>query len=201
MRSLPKLTARPAGTPHKRRFSLRPQKIPLRRHLTRASVALIYRQREDGRQDLLFIQRAHRAGDPWSGDMAFPGGRMQPDDSSPRAAAERETLEETGIDLARHGRFRARLSDLITRHHSRWRPMIVTPYVYEWSGPQTMTLNHEVENTVWVPMDYLAASENQGTLTWSTPLGALHLPCCRYQGYCIWGLSYSMLQELLKQSK
>jgi len=114
-----------------------------------------------------------------------------------RAAAERETLEETGIELNRHGRYLARLSDLITRHHSRWRPMVVTPYVFEWQGPKAVLLNHEVERVVWVPLDYLAAGENQSQLPWPTPIGTLNMPCCRYQGACIWGLSYSMLQELL----
>ncbi|MFO8142757.1 MAG: CoA pyrophosphatase [Marinobacter sp.] len=160
-------------------------------------MALIYRQSEDGGVELLFIQRARREGDPWSGDMAFPGGRMQPEDASPRATAERETLEETGVDLRRHGRFQGRLSDLITRHHSRWRPMVVTPYVYQWRGTQPVTLNHEVEQVVWISLDYLAAKENQSRLPWRTPLGTINLPCCRYQNYCIWGLSYSMLQELL----
>lgn len=181
--------------------NLRPQKLPFRRRLTRASVALIYRKADDGGVELMFIQRARRQGDPWSGDMAFPGGRMQPEDATPRAAAERETLEETGVDLIRHGRFQARLSDLITRHHSRWRPMVVTPYVYQWHGTQPVTLNHEVEQVVWVPLDYLAARENQSRLPWRTPVGTLNLPCCRYQDYCIWGLSYSMLQELLAQGQ
>lgn len=177
--------------------NLRPHKIPFRRRLARAAVALIYRKTEDGRIELLFIQRARREGDPWSGDMAFPGGRMQAEDATPRATAERETLEETGIDLIHHGRFQARLSDLITRRHNRWRPMVVTPYVYEWRGPKAVSMNHEVERVVWIPLDYLAAPENQGSLPWRTPLRTLNMPCCRYQGYCIWGLSYSMLQELL----
>ncbi|MCD1649332.1 CoA pyrophosphatase [Marinobacter adhaerens] len=176
---------------------LRPHKIPFRRRFARASVALIVRTTESGGKELLFIQRARREGDPWSGDMAFPGGRLQPEDRSARAAAERETLEETGIELNRHGRYLARLSDLITRHHSRWRPMVVTPYVFEWQGPKAVLLNHEVERVVWVPLNYLAAGENQSQLPWPTPIGTLNMPCCRYQGACIWGLSYSMLQELL----
>jgi 8-oxo-dGTP pyrophosphatase MutT (NUDIX family) len=152
---------------------------------------------ENAHEELLFIQRARREGDPWSGDMAFPGGRLQPEDESARAAAERETLEETGMDLGRHGRYITRLSDLITRHHSRLRPMVVTPYVFEWHGSRTILPNHEVERAVWVPLDYLAAGENQSQLPWRTPLGTLKMPCCRYQDACIWGLSYSMLQELL----
>ncbi len=178
--------------------ALRPHKIPFRQRLTRASVALIQRRVPgSGHSELLFIQRAQRAGDPWSGDMAFPGGRMQPNDAGPRATAERETLEETGLNLLRYGRFQARLSDLITRHHSRWRPMVVTPYVYEWHGPEEPQLNHEVQRLVWIPLDHLAAPEHQSRRPLRTPIGTLGFPCCRYQDYCIWGLSYSMLQELL----
>lgn len=178
-------------------ISLRPREIPFRRRLTRAAVALIYRRTDEGKTEMLFIQRAHREGDPWSGHMAFPGGRLQPEDPTPRAAAERETWEETGLDLGRHGHFHARLSDLLTRQHNRWRPMVVTPYLYKWEGPRRVTLNHEVEKLVWVPLDYLAARENQSRIPWRTPLGTLQLPCCQYQGHCIWGLSYSMLQEVL----
>lgn len=165
--------------------------------MARASVALIYRHCGDGEAELLFIQRARREGDPWSGDMAFPGGRMQGDDGSPSAAARRETLEETGLDLGQHGHFRGRLSDLLTRRHSQWRPMVVTPYVYEWRGPDDADLNHEVERLVWIPLSHLAAADNQSVRLWRSPLGALRMPCCRYRDYCIWGLSYSMLQDLL----
>lgn len=179
---------------------LRPQKIPFRRQFARASVALILRQSESGGKEILFIQRAHRRDDPWSGDMAFPGGRLQPGDASARAAAERETLEETGMDLGRHGRYRGRLSDLVTRHHSRWRPMVVTPYVFEWEGPEALLPNHEVKRIMWISLDYLAAGSNKSRLTWHTPLGNMRVPCCRYQDACIWGLSYSMLQELLAKN-
>ncbi|WP_166263494.1 NUDIX hydrolase [Marinobacter caseinilyticus] len=180
--------------------ALRPRKLPFRRRVTRASVALIYRRPPGLPPELLFIQRAHCEGDPWSGDMAFPGGRLQADDTGSRAAALRETLEETGLDLSHHGHYRARLSDLLTRHHSRWRLMVVTPYVFEWRGPDTPTLNHEVQQTVWIPLDYLAAGENQSVRLWQTLLGKLRMPCCCYQGCCIWGLSYSMMREMLARN-
>lgn len=178
-----------------------PRKMPLRRHMARAAVALIMRQGIDGDTELLFIERAHRPGDPWSGDMGFPGGRMHAEDMSPRAAAERETFEETGLDLGRHGDFRGRLSDRLTRQHHRWRPMVITPYVYQWRGPDATSLNHEVASLIWIPLPYLAAPGNQSVLRWRTPLGSLRLPCCRYQGYCVWGLSYSMLREYLRQEE
>lgn len=178
---------------------LRPRKLPFRRHMTRASVALIHRRDSAGARELLFIQRSRREGDPWSGDMAFPGGRVQGEDSGPFAAAIRETREETGLDLRAHGRFERRLSDLLTRHHSRWRPMVVTPYVFDWSGREHSRPNHEVETTLWIPVSYLAAPENQSVRPWQTRFGTFQMSCCRYQGHCIWGLSYQMLQEYLKE--
>ncbi|MZR63249.1 CoA pyrophosphatase [Alcanivorax sp. DP30] len=176
--------------------TVRPQKLPFRRHVTRAAVALIERgQRED--RELFFIQRAQRQGDPWSGDMAFPGGRLQSGDSSSRDTAMRETREETGLDLYRNGDYQTRLSDLLTRHHSRWRPMVVTPHVFTWGGDGALSLNHEARRGVWIPVDYLADPANHSTLQVSTPLGPLRFPCCRYEDYCIWGLSYSMMREWL----
>ena len=92
----------------------RPHKLPFRRHVTRASVALIYRGANVREGELFFIQRARREGDPWSGDMAFPGGRLERSDTSSRHTAMRETLEETGLDLFQQGEYQSRLSDLLT---------------------------------------------------------------------------------------
>ena len=181
--------------------TLLPNKVPLRNYLKRSSVVLIHRLNEHGVRELLFIQRAHRHGDPWSGDMAFPGGRMEAGDAHPRAAAERETREETGLDLARYGHFEGRLPDLVTRQHSRRRPMVVTPYVFEWIGPHASTLNHEVDSVVWIPLAELRDPANRSTLRWRTPLGALRLPCIRYGERCIWGLSFSMLQTFLRSDE
>lgn len=51
--------------------------------------------------EILLIKRATRATDKWSGHVAFPGGRQEPDDEGDtRYTAMRETWEEVGIDLA-----------------------------------------------------------------------------------------------------
>ena len=61
-----------------------------------AAVAVLIRP--DGA--VLFIQRAEYEGDPWSGHMALPGGRIDPGDDGAEAAARREVHEEVGVDLA-----------------------------------------------------------------------------------------------------
>jgi ADP-ribose pyrophosphatase YjhB (NUDIX family) len=73
-----------------------PQSLTGRR---RAAVAVVLHDAGPS-PEILFIERAERFGDPWSGQMAFPGGRVDPGDATARAAAERETLEEVGLDLA-----------------------------------------------------------------------------------------------------
>ena len=65
-----------------------------------AATALVLRPRTDDALELLFIKRAEWAGDPWSGQVAFPGGRHEPHDPDLLTTSVRETQEETGIDLA-----------------------------------------------------------------------------------------------------
>src|SRR5689334_17901368 len=58
----------------------------------RAAVALVLRV-VSGRLELLFVKRAEYAGDPWSGQVAFPGGRQEPVDETLWDTAVRETRE------------------------------------------------------------------------------------------------------------
>ncbi|MEZ5557393.1 MAG: hypothetical protein R3E86_02440, partial [Pseudomonadales bacterium] len=53
-----------------------------------AAVAVILREvpaAGDCQTEILFIQRAQKDGDPWSGHMAFPGGHLDPTDAHLRA--------------------------------------------------------------------------------------------------------------------
>jgi hypothetical protein len=59
----------------------------------------------EGDPEVLFIKRAGRAGDRWSGHTALPGGKRDSTDADDLAAAIRETKEEVGLDLTRKGCF------------------------------------------------------------------------------------------------
>src|SRR5207244_771887 len=59
-----------------------------------AAVALVLLEGPHG-LEILLIRRAERTDDPWSGQIALPGGRYGPGDLDLEATAVRETREET----------------------------------------------------------------------------------------------------------
>ncbi|KAK4526675.1 hypothetical protein GAYE_SCF26G4591 [Galdieria yellowstonensis] len=69
---------------------------------------------------ILYIQRAKQANDPWSGHIAFPGGRQEGNEKDIETAI-RETKEEVGLDLGnwRHFICIGRLSDREIRLRNR----------------------------------------------------------------------------------
>ena len=159
----------------------------------RAAVALVLAPSADG-GSLLFIERAERPGDPWSGQMAFPGGRVDPGDATTRAAAERETLEEVGLGLAR-AELLGRLSD----RHAGIRlvaPLVLSAFVYRIDAPVPLTANHEVRETLWVPLRHLVDPGRRVQHRFGLrrfPAILVGVP----DRHVVWGLTYKLLSELL----
>jgi 8-oxo-dGTP pyrophosphatase MutT (NUDIX family) len=146
---------------------------------TRAAVAAVLRPGEGG-AEFLFIHRAEDPRDPWSGHMAFPGGRVEPRDADPLAAALRETSEEVGLG-------------------GRGRPlnMVITPFVFTADSVPPLTPNYEVAAAVWVPASFLVDHRNRESMEYQRAGLSLELPCYRYQDHLIWGLTLGMVDELL----
>ena len=174
-----------------------PAKKLLRRFKKRSAVAMVLSVR-DGELHILMIKRAEREGDPWSGHMAFPGGRVDPKDANAFAAALRETDEEVGLRLVPDEEYIGRLSDLSARPRFRTLGMTVTPFVFRLHREVEFTPNYEVAEVVWVPMEFLLNSDNLEQMTWEYKNMKIPVPCYQYNGYTIWGLSLMMLGELLE---
>jgi len=167
-----------------------------RRWAPRAAVAMALRE-QAGSLSVLMIERASRVGDPWSGHMAFPGGMMERTDRDSLATARRETAEEVGLELAGRGQLLGRLSEISARaHRGRW-PMVITPYVFALNSIPRLKLNHEVADTLWVPLSFFIETENRQSMRWRYRGVEQVLPCYLYRERRIWGLSLMMLDELL----
>lgn len=165
--------------------------------LKRSAVALILRQ-EEGPVELLMIKRADRDGDPWSGHMAFPGGRMDPGDRHGFDVAVRETEEEIGLSLGPQDECIGRLSEIMTHPQLRRRPMVVTPYVFRLDRHVQFRPNVEVAEVLWVPLPFLLDEDNRERMQWLRGTVKIPLPCYMYEGRRIWGLSLMMLDELIE---
>lgn len=172
--------------------------------LRRSAVALVLDADLLADASVLMIQRAQHEGDPWSGQMGFPGGRREPFDPSTVATAKREMLEEVGFDVdtvsaaANPDGVIGRLSDINTSYRDLGVDMVVSPYVFQVARRPSLALNHEVADTAWIPLDYFADFGNRSTLIVSRNGESFERPCYQYsEGKVIWGMSLEMIDELL----
>lgn len=178
----------------------RARKIPGRHRMVRSAVCVLLRQHH-GEDEVLLMRRAIREGDPWSGHVSFPGGRMDAADDTALDAAKRELHEEVGY-CAESAEPVGRMSDVVTRRHEAMRPMIVTPYAFRVPADSEFQMNHEATETFWCPISFLADQANRDEMEWKLgkkPLEVpITLPCYFYEGRRIWGLTLLMLDELVK---
>ena len=175
-----------------------PQRKWYRHFSQRSAVSLILRQR-DAAVDVLMIERATRPGDPWSGQMGFPGGRRDALDRDSLATALRETREELGLPLEQSARMLGRLSDLRAQPQRQRRPMVISPFVFAVEQIGDLKPDPaEVSDILWVPLACFADPQQRQMMTLQRRGMPVRLPCHDYQGKRIWGLSLMMLDELLR---
>ncbi|XOV86004.1 MAG: NUDIX hydrolase [Pseudomonadota bacterium] len=160
-----------------------------------AAVAAILR--ETG-QDLeaLFILRATKEGDPWSGHMAFPGGHKEAVDSSLRDTAERETLEEIGLDLKRTARFCGIIEPVRANPRGRNIDMVVQPYVYVLTEPEPrFTMNYEVADILWGSLNDMYSGNSFTHDEFEVGGQTLSFPGYSVGEHVVWGLTLRMLDQ------
>jgi 8-oxo-dGTP pyrophosphatase MutT (NUDIX family) len=147
--------------------------------------------------ELLLVRRTTRPSDPWSGHLAFPGGRVEPDED-PFDAARRETVEEVGLPL-RPEWMVGRLDDLAA---IGGRPgLVIRPYVFAVPGPlpDLVLQEREIAEVLRVPLPYLLADTGRGPMAWSRGELQLTLPKVDLPGVDVplWGLTLHMVDDLL----
>jgi 8-oxo-dGTP pyrophosphatase MutT (NUDIX family) len=181
-----------------RRAIVHPRSAPeaVARPAESAAVAAVFRARGEA-TDLLFIHRAERPGDPWSGDVAFPGGRIDEGDATALAAAVRETREELALDLERDAEILGALPVVRTHLSHGPGPLWVAPFAFELRAAPALAPNEEVQEALWVPLEFLADPANRDHFVWRRLGTPIEMPCLRWERRLIWGLTLRMLDDLL----
>ena len=157
-----------------------------------AAVSVILRVGE--KLEILLIKRAEAEGDPWSGQMALPGGRRDSTDPTLLHTALRETAEETGVILEEIGVHLGRLEPVIPAT-TRLPPITIFPYVFGvGEGARAEASSREVDEVLWVPL--VALLDRQATSTVEIHYGdnsSRVFPCLRVDDRVVWGLTYRIL--------
>jgi 8-oxo-dGTP pyrophosphatase MutT (NUDIX family) len=152
-----------------------------------AAVALLLRSAGKNNK-ILLVRRTENPLDLWSGQVAFPGGKRDPEDRNLKETVMRETFEETRINLS-DVRFLGSLDDM----RSTLKPTLsVSPFVFLLEREPEIELNSELEAYLWVLLDELRKS--QGTRM--SPAGMV--PSYFSEGNLIWGLTYRILRNFFQ---
>ena len=157
-----------------------------------AVVAILLWKEPGGGLQTLLVQRAEREGDPWSGQIGLPGGRVKQGAESPRTALHREVEEEVGIKLEEVG---VELGSLSVGHPMRRLEMRVQPWVYGLSAKPRVSIGSEIAGSFWVNLSELPSKMKMSEITirdkpWSVESFVV-------EGKIVWGFTYRVLSELL----
>jgi 8-oxo-dGTP pyrophosphatase MutT (NUDIX family) len=173
--------------------------------VTHAAVTLLLRpagEAADGgatghSAEILIIKRAERAGDPWSGHLAFPGGRAEVRDATLLDLAMREAAEEVGIDARNGGRLLGRLPT-VRPMSTRIPSIAVTPFVaLAPRGAIPRVQPAEVEEAFWMPLAALKRTGRSAVVRWEAGDGTRELPAFPSPKGPIWGITERILSQFL----
>ncbi len=159
----------------------------------RAAVSIVLRGAPSG-LDVLFIRRAERERDLWSGHVAFPGGRVEPGEGIEEAAI-RETEEEVGIDLRVEAARLGALDEIQAIGRGRAVGLSIQPWVWALhADPGPFRFSEEVASAHWIRLADLLDPARQAPFPYVHEGQALVLPSLEVDGIVIWGLTYRMLE-------
>jgi 8-oxo-dGTP pyrophosphatase MutT (NUDIX family) len=164
-----------------------------------AAVAAIFRIASGDALELLMIERASYAGDPWSGHIAFPGGRREPYDLTLLDTALRETREEIGVDILTTGRVLGALEPVNPLSPSL-PPLSIAPFVALLTRDVPLVLNDEVASAFWVPLSALQHLDASRQVAVTLSNGTTRtVRAFVHDRYTIWGLTERILRDLLSR--
>jgi 8-oxo-dGTP diphosphatase len=153
-----------------------------------AAVALLLKPKR-GDFDVLLVKRVENSSDPWSGQMALPGGKREPTDKSLKDTATRETFEETGAKLEG-----CRFLGVLDAVQSEPKPDFkILPFVVLLPDEPELKLNKaELETFIWVPYEEVVGSKGAVEFSFGK------VPAFVFADAVVWGVTYRILSKFIK---
>jgi len=146
----------------------------------------------DSGEPRVLLTRRSEALNSHKGQIAFPGGRLEPGETSLDAAV-RETREEIGLDVST-----ARVIGELPAHRTISSSSHIVPHVVRMaSAPTHFQLNEEVERVFSVSLRELVRPDTFAHEHWVFPDREVVVPMFYLDDETIWGATARMLQELI----
>jgi 8-oxo-dGTP diphosphatase len=153
-----------------------------------AAVALLLKPKR-GDFEVLLVKRVENPSDPWSGQMALPGGKREPNDKDLKDTVTREAMEETGLTLGDSS-----FLGVLTAVKSEPKPGLrILPFVILLADEPELKLGRgELESYMWVPYEIIVRSK-----------GFVEFSFGRYPAYmladaAVWGITYKILRQFIQ---
>lgn len=148
---------------------------------------------DPGNEYVLLTERAKGLREH-AGEVAFPGGKQEPQDADLYQTALRECYEEVGVSstlLSKHAE--------LAPHYTRQGTM-VTPFVAKALDKPSLDLNPgEIASAFWVPLSLFRNDERACTHVFKVNKQEYWAPVYHYERYEIWGLTARVLVSFLNQ--
>lgn len=165
---------------------------------SRSAVAVILTETPEG-PEVLFIRRTIDENDLWSGQIGFPGGRWEERDRDLRQTAERETLEEVGVDLS-SALYLGRIHDIAPGGLS----MVVSCFVYALERPLKLHPDpSEIAGAFWFPLREIDNPARCTKVDFRFHGRLRSFPALTlddFKGQPLWGISYRLLRNLRRDA-
>lgn len=162
----------------------------------RQAAVLIPLLRNQDNWEILFIRRTTVENDHHSGQVAFPGGRMDPEDASPEETALREAQEEIALPSEKV-RVLGNLEYMVTISNFQVTPVVgVLPWPIALQAAPS-----EVQRIFTIPLEWLADSSNHELRERQMPGGTETHPVHYFEHFdneLLWGVSAHIMVNFLQ---
>lgn len=162
-----------------------------------AGVLIILFEKTPGDFHIVFIRRASaHEQDKHAGQIAFPGGKREPEDRDLMYTAMREAEEEIGVDLSALD-----ILGALTPLYITVSKYCVHPFVaYAWKPIELTRQESEIAEILEFPLSVFRSQDarQETKIRLATGITLNHVPCFLVEGHVIWGATAMIMNELLE---